>query len=121
MAAIRAETTAAFGTGRAEISPAGRTAAGPAARSSVTVVDVAGLLANAYRDNLGLQDVGRALGDSKAIHSGAHAMAVLEELRSALLAAPGKRSAAEEWLGNFANWFADGSFGAQTADEFSRF
>jgi hypothetical protein len=92
-----------------------------ALRPDATAVDVAGLLANAYRDNLGLQDVGRALGDSKAIHSGAHAMAVLEELRSALLAAPGKRSAAEEWLGNFANWFADGSFGAQTADEFSRF
>jgi len=86
-----------------------------------TAVHVAGLLANAYRENLGLQDVGRALGDSKAINSGAYAMAVLEELRSALLAAPGKRSAAEEWLGNFANWFADGSFGAQTADEFSRF
>jgi hypothetical protein len=86
-----------------------------------TAAQVAGLLTDAYRDNLDLQDVRRALGDSKVIRSGAEAMDVLDKLRPALLAAPGKRSAAEDWLGHFAHWFADGSFGAQAADEFSRF
>ena len=87
-------------------------------RQGAAPTAVAQLCTEAFRDNLRLGDVSNALADSGAVHSGAQAVAVLEELRRALLASPGKPSNVEEWLTGFTVRFADGTFGPQTAEDF---
>jgi hypothetical protein len=80
-----------------------------------TSARVAELCVTAYRTGISLSEVHTALVTSHAIRSGSQAMAVLEDLRRAL---PTGNSEAEEWLGSFTYWFANGDFGQQAAEDF---
>ena len=83
-----------------------------------TATEIAQAVTEAFRDDLELPEVGRAVADSRAIRSGAQALDTLDALRQALLATPGLPSETETWLGWFAHGLADGTFGDRTADEF---
>ena len=87
-------------------------------RRGAAAVDIANAVTEAFRDDLRLEDVGRAVAESRAIQSGAQALDTLHELHRALLDTPGRPPKVEAWLAWFARGFAGGTFGDWVADEF---
>lgn len=83
-----------------------------------TSVQIAEVCARAYADGLRAEQTGEALAKSGVITSGTQAADVLEQLHGALSA--DQRETSYMWEEALARRFADGTFGEQTAVEFTR-
>lgn len=87
-------------------------------RGDAAADQVGGLLADACRNSVNIDEAGRALRDSSAINSGPQAMAVLDAFRHALRSQPVKRAEVQFWLRQFTVWFANGVYGVLVAERF---
>jgi hypothetical protein len=86
-------------------------------RANLTEDDLADLCARGCREGVNPEDVGRALAEAAAIHSGWAALDLLDQVRASTYQVQTQGLEPHEWLKSLATFIASGNLGDRIADE----